>query len=105
MNRWVRRILGGIHGWLPLTRIGREGAPTLVGVYGVPRGGTNFVAAQLHYHRELFCVSEHELDWRLPLSLYWKKRSVLREHGWQDKRREEIRRIVFNKVQRGGPIW
>ena len=105
MNRWVRRILGGMHDWLPLTRIGREGAPTLVGIYGVPRGGTNFVAAQLHYHRELFCVSEHELDWRLPLSLYWKKRSVLREHGWQDKRREEIRRIVFNKVQRGGPIW
>jgi hypothetical protein len=104
MNRRVRQILGRASAWLPLSAIGRDGAPALVGVWGVPRGGTNFVAAHLHYHREVFSVSEHELDWRLPLALYWRKRSVLREHGWQDKRVADIRRVVFNKVQRG-PLW
>jgi hypothetical protein len=105
MNRWLRQLLGSTHSLIPGMQIGRAGAPTLVGVYGVPRGGTNFIAAQVHYHREVFGVSEHELDWRLPLALYWRKRTVLREHGWQDKRVEQIRRVVFNKVQRGGALW
>ncbi len=71
-----------------------------VGVYGLPRGGTNFICAWLHYHPELFCVSERCSDWCKPLRSYWRYCSLFRHDGIQDKRPSQIQRIIFNKVQR-----
>lgn len=77
----------------------------LVGIYGLPRGGTNYLCACLHYHPRLFSVSEREHDWRKPLARYWKRRSILREHGVQDKRQDQVEAITFNKVQRFPELW
>lgn len=79
--------------------------PTTVGVYTLPRGGSNFISAWLHYHPQIFAVSERELDWRQPLANYWKKRSILSRHGVQDKRIQDTQCVVFNKVQRNMDLW
>jgi hypothetical protein len=79
--------------------------PTPVGIYGLPRGGTNFISAWLHYHPNVFCVSERCSDWRKPLYSYWKRRSLFRYDGIQGKESAQIKRIIFNKVQRFPELW
>jgi len=79
--------------------------PLPVGIYGLPRGGTNFISAWLHYHPQVFCVSERQGDWRKPLIGYWRKKSIFREHGVQDKKPGNIHWMVFNKVQRFPEWW
>ena len=78
----------------------------MVGIYGLPRGGTNFVAAALHYHPQIFAVNEHVSDYRLPLRSIWRQGSLLRSHGRQDKRIDEIAAVVYNKMQEFSPeLW
>lgn len=79
--------------------------PTLAGIYALPRGGSNFLSAWLHYHPEIFAVSERYMDWRKPLWRYWTRRSILKRHGVQGKRIADTRCIVFNKVQRDLALW
>ncbi|HUG89504.1 MAG TPA: hypothetical protein VML55_01635 [Planctomycetaceae bacterium] len=94
----IARLIAGWTAW-------RGRRHPLVGLYGLPRGGTNFVSAALHYHPRVFCVSEREHDWRRPLERYWQRRSIFREHGVQDKELARIERVVFNKVQRFPRLW
>lgn len=77
---------------------------TVVGIYNVPRSGSNFLAACLHYHPSLFAVSEGELNWRRPLFSLWRRRSILKTHGRQRKSLGDVSHVVFNKVQRS-PMW
>ncbi len=79
--------------------------PAPVGVYGLPRGGTNFTCAWLHYHPELFCVSERGSDRHKSLRSYWGRRSLFRRNGIQGKKPSQIQRIIFNKVQRFPELW
>jgi hypothetical protein len=94
----VSRLFAGLTGWRARRR-------PVVGVYGLPRGGTNFVSAALHYHPRVFCISEREHDWHRPLERYWQRRSIFREHGVQDKDPGLVDRVVFNKVQRFPKRW
>ena len=80
-------------------RRGRTRQTGIVGIYGQPRGGTNFIAAALHYHPRLFAVNEHVFDYRVPLRSMWKGGSVFREDGRQDKKIDEVDWVVFNKMQ------
>ena len=79
--------------------------PAPVGIYGLPRGGTNFISAWLHYHPNVFCVSERRYDWRKRLLSYWRRHSLFRYHGVQDKKPSNIEHVVFNKVQRFPELW
>jgi hypothetical protein len=76
----------------------------VVGIYNVPRSGSNFLAACLHCHPQVFAVSERQLNWQTPLLANWKRRSILKKHGRQDKRMRDVTHVVFNKVQRS-PHW
>jgi len=96
-DRWFR--------WIPFARRSPAAQPTVVGVFGQPRGGTNFIAAALHYHPRIFSVTEHELDYRRPLTAYWSVRSVFKDDGRQSKRLRDIDCMVFNKVQRAADLW
>lgn len=85
---------------------GRAVRPAVVGIYGLSRGGTNFIAAALHYHPRLFCVNEHEFDYRRSLSSLWRKGSIFRADGRQDKQVDQIAAVVFNKMQVFAPqLW
>jgi hypothetical protein len=87
-------------------RTSRAAGKGLVGIYGQPRGGTNFIAAALHYHPRLFAVNEHVFDYRIPLRSIWWKRSVFRVDGRQDKQIEQLTSIVYNKMQAFNPeLW
>jgi hypothetical protein len=85
--------------WTDLLRRGRTRQTGIVGIYGQPRGGTNFIAAALHYHPRLFAVNEHVFDHRVPLRSMWSGGSVFREDGRQDKKIDEVDWVVFNKMQ------
>jgi len=76
-----------------------------IAIFGLPRGGTNFIAAALHYHPHLFCATEHEYDYRKSLRAFWKSRSIYHEDGPQNKRIDDIAAVVFNKVQAFPHIW
>lgn len=80
-------------------------SPSIVGIYALPRGGSNFLSAWMHYHPEIFAVSERYLDWKRPLWQYWTRRSILRRHGVQNKSVRDTRCIIFNKVQRNENLW
>jgi hypothetical protein len=78
----------------------------VVGIYGQPRGGTNFIAAALHYHPRLFAVNEHVFDYHIPLRSIWRQGSVFRLDGRQDKQIEQVTSIVYNKMQEFLPeLW
>jgi hypothetical protein len=92
--------------WSDYVRSRRAAPPTIVGVYGQPRGGTNFIAAALHYHPRLFAVNEHVFDYRVPLYSFWRRGSVFRADGCQDKQLDQISAVVFNKMQEFFPeLW
>lgn len=92
--------------WMDFLR-GRRNAQTgIVGIYGQPRGGTNFIAAALHYHPRLFAVNEHVFDYRVPLRSIWQRGSVFRVDGRQDKTREQVASVIYNKMQEFFPeLW
>ncbi len=91
--------------WRELMRRGAQRTP-ITGIYGLPRGGTNFIAAALHYHPQLFSVNEHVFDYRLPLRSIWRRGSIFRIDGRQDKQISRIRSVVFNKMQEFFPeLW
>ena len=92
--------------WTNLLRGSRVAPKAVVGIYGQPRGGTNFIAAALHYHPRLFAVNEHVFDYRVPLRSIWKRGSVFRIHGRQDKRPDRVTSVVYNKMQEFLPeLW
>ncbi len=92
--------------WSDYLRSRQAAPPTIVGIYGQPRGGTNFVAAALHYHPRLFAVNEHVFDYRVPLYSVWRSGSVFRIDGRQDKRIDQVAAVVFNKMQEFFPeLW
>ncbi len=94
-----------LRNWAGGTNRKRGPDRSVVGIFGMPRGGTNFIAAALHYHPRVFAVSEHETDFRRPLSKFWKTCSIYREDGRQAKQIEQVNRVVFNKVQRRPDLW
>jgi hypothetical protein len=92
--------------WKEFLRRGRSAQTAVVGIYGQPRGGTNFIAAALHYHPRLFAVNEHVFDYRVPLHSIWQHGSIYRADGRQDKRIEQTTAVVFNKMQEFFPeLW
>jgi hypothetical protein len=92
--------------WSDFLRKGRPPQTGIVGIYGQPRGGTNFIAAALHYHPRLFAVNEHVYDYRVPLRRIWKRGSVFRVDGRQDKKFNEVNWVVYNKMQEFFPeLW
>ncbi len=82
----------------------RTARPKIAGIYAQARGGTNFIAAALHYHSQIFAVNEHQFDYRRRLSAVFDKGSVFRADGRQDKRIDQIRVVVFNKMQEFDPV-
>lgn len=85
---------------------GKTRSPAVVGIFALPRGGSNFISAALHYHPQLFAITETYVDYRIPLRSLWKRRSIFREHGRQDKKFDDIQFIIFNKVQNeDSPLW
>jgi hypothetical protein len=85
---------------------GRAANTAVVGIYGQPRGGTNFIAAALHYHPRLFAVNEHVFDYRVSLRSIWRQGSVFRVDGRQDKQIEQVTAVVYNKMQEFLPeLW
>lgn len=91
--------------WSRLRGTSEYDRPTLAGIFGHSRGGTNLIAATLHYHPQIFSITEHEIDHRVPLRKYWKARSVFRIDGRQEKYFQQIRCVTFNKVQRDEKLW
>ncbi len=92
--------------WPEIVRRGRAARTAVVGIYGQPRGGTNFIAAALHYHPRLFAVNEHVFDHRVPLRSIWRRGSIFRVDGRQDKRIEQVTSIVYNKMLEFFPeLW
>jgi hypothetical protein len=92
--------------WKQLIGRGRMAPRTVAGIYGLPRGGTNLIAAALHYHPHVFAVNEHFCDYRVPLASIWRRRSVFRSDGRQEKRIDEVRAVVYNKMQEFRPeLW
>ncbi|MGE3316995.1 MAG: hypothetical protein AB7O26_17905 [Planctomycetaceae bacterium] len=91
--------------WNRLRGIDPRDQPTIAGIFGHSRGGTNLIAATLHYHPQIFSVTEHDIDHRVPLERYWKARSVFRIDGRQEKYIRQIRCVTFNKVQRDETLW
>lgn len=91
--------------WSRFRGVDERDRPIVAGIFGHSRGGTNLIAAALHYHPQIFSVTEHELDHRIPLRKFWKARSVFRIDGRQEKYQPQIRCVTFNKVQRNLDIW
>jgi hypothetical protein len=92
--------------WTNFLRRGQVAPKAVVGIYGQPRGGTNFIAAALHYHPRLFAVNEHVFDYRVPLRSIWRRGSVFRVHGRQDKQPDRVTFVVYNKMQEFFPeLW
>ena len=92
--------------WTRFLSRGRAAQTAVVGIYGQPRGGTNFIAAALHYHPRLFAVNEHVFDYHIPLRSIWRQGSVFRLDGRQDKQIEQVTSIVYNKMQEFLPeLW
>jgi hypothetical protein len=92
--------------WSDYLRSRRAAPPAIVGIYGQPRGGTNFIAAALHYHPRLFAVNEHVFDYRVPLYSIWQRGSVFRRDGRQDKQIDQIDAVIYNKMQEFFPeLW
>jgi hypothetical protein len=81
-----------------------QAAPTIAGIYAQARGGTNFIAAALHYHSQIFAVNEHQFDYRRRLASVFHKGSVFRLDGRQDKQINQVRVVVFNKMQEFDPV-
>jgi hypothetical protein len=92
--------------WSGFLRGHRGAQKDVIGIFGQPRGGTNFIAAALHYHPRLFAVNEHVADYRVPLRSIWRDGSVYRGDGRQNKQIDQIKSIVFNKMQEFCPeLW
>jgi hypothetical protein len=92
--------------WSDYLRSRRAAPPAIVGIYGQPRGGTNFIAAALHYHPRLFAVNEHVFDYRASLHSIWRRGSVFRRDGRQDKQIDQIEAVIYNKMQEFFPeLW
>jgi hypothetical protein len=82
----------------------RTPRPNIAGIYAQARGGTNFIAASLHYHPKVFAVNEHQFEHRRRLSAVFDEGSVFRADGRQDKRIEQIRVVLYNKMQEFDPV-
>jgi hypothetical protein len=82
----------------------RMARPDIAGIYAQARGGTNFIAAALHYHPEIFAVNEHQFEYRRRLSAVFNEGSVFRADGRQDKRIDQIRIVLYNKMQEFDPV-
>jgi hypothetical protein len=78
--------------------------PAIAGIYAQARGGTNFIAAALHYHPHIFAVNEHQFDYQRRLLSIFDKGSVYRADGRQDKQIDQIRMVVYNKMQEFDPV-
>jgi hypothetical protein len=78
--------------------------PAIAGIYAQARGGTNFIAAAMHYHPQIFAVNEHQFDYQRRLASIFDKGSVYRADGRQDKQIDQIRVVVYNKMQEFDPV-
>ncbi len=78
--------------------------PGIAGIYAQARGGTNFIAAALHYHPQIFAVNEHQFDYKRRLSAVFGEGSVFRADGRQDKQIDQIRVVLYNKMQEFDPV-
>jgi len=78
--------------------------PHIAGIYAQARGGTNFIAAALHYHPLIFAVNEHQFDYQRRISAVFSEGSVFRADGRQDKRIDQVRIVLYNKMQEFDPV-
>jgi hypothetical protein len=78
--------------------------PRVAGIYAQARGGTNFIAAALHYHPHIYAVNEHQFDYRRRLWAMLGDGSVFRGDGRQDKQVDQTRVVLFNKMQEFDPV-
>ena len=86
--------------WRDLLRKSRTGRKEVTGIYGQPRGGTNFIAAALHYHPRLFAVNEHVFDYRVPLRSIWWKASVFAATAGRTNRSNNSPRSFTTRCRR-----
>jgi hypothetical protein len=93
-----------IRQWRDFQMARRAARPNIAGIYAQARGGTNFIAAALHYHPRIFAVNEHQFDYRRRLSAVFDKGSVFRVEGRQDKRIDQTQIVLFNKMQEFDPV-
>ncbi len=90
--------------WRDFQLARRTPRPNIAGIYAQARGGTNFIAAALHYHPQIFAVNEHQFDYRRRLSAVLGEGSVFRAEGRQDKQIDQIRVVLYNKMQEFDPV-
>jgi hypothetical protein len=90
--------------WRDFQLARRTPRPNIAGIYAQARGGTNFIAAALHYHPQIFAVNEHQFEYRRQISAVFDEGSVFRADGRQDKRIDEIRIVLYNKMQEFDPV-
>jgi hypothetical protein len=93
-----------IRQWRDFQVARRMPRPDIAGIYAQARGGTNFIAAALHYHPEIFAVNEHQFEYKRRLSAVFGEGSVFRADGRQDKRIDQIRIVLYNKMQEFDPV-
>jgi hypothetical protein len=90
--------------WRDFQLARRTPRPDIAGIYAQARGGTNFIAAALHYHPQIFAVNEHQFDYRRRLSAVFGEGSVFRADGRQSKQIDQIRVVLYNKMQEFDPV-
>ncbi len=95
---------GLVRQWRDFQLARRTPRPNIAGIYAQARGGTNFIAAALHLHPEIFAVNEHQFDYRRRLSAVFSEGSVFRAEGRQDKQIDQIRVVLYNKMQEFDPV-
>jgi len=93
-----------IRKWRDFQAVRRVPRPDIAGIYAQARGGTNFIAAALHYHPQIFAVNEHQFEYRRRLSAVLDEGSVFRADGRQDKQIDQIRIVLYNKMQEFDPV-
>jgi hypothetical protein len=90
--------------WRDFRLARRTARPNIAGIYAQARGGTNFIAAALHSHPQIFAVNEHQFEYRRRLSAVFNEGSVFRADGRQEKRIDQIRIVLYNKMQEFDPV-
>lgn len=78
----------------------------LIGIFGLSRGGTNLIGAQLHYQLEFFAVSEREKSLEsINTPRMFLVRSIFGHNGLQRKKLAELQYVIFNKMNSQDPLW
>ena len=70
-----------------------------IGVFALPRGGSNLICGHLHYHPNLFTIAERHKTHKIRLSYrLFLAYSIFGTAGLQNKRISDIRYLIFNKM-------